>query len=189
MGLSDVVRFVHFLLGLLLFMSIWHFGVRPYLLDRFRSELFDLRDELFDYAAEGNIPFDDPVYGALRDWLNVLIRMAHRITFLDTIVITQLSKEDVSVSESVERKLECLGDIMTGEKGETLQNFAFRSFVLSGKYLLLRSPALWIPFLASILHGLLSGLHRSTRRYLNDKFVEWGGKIEEQARLTGGVPS
>ncbi len=50
-------------------------------LDSFRQEMFIIRDELFDYAADGNVGFDDPAYRLLRRSMNGFIRYAHQLTF------------------------------------------------------------------------------------------------------------
>jgi len=50
-------------------------------LDRFRQDVFCLRDELWDYAADGNISFDDPAYRLLRQLMNGFIRYAHHVSF------------------------------------------------------------------------------------------------------------
>ncbi len=50
-------------------------------LDEFRQSMFALRDEMFDYAADGNISFDDPAYTLLRKSMNGFIRYAHHLTF------------------------------------------------------------------------------------------------------------
>jgi hypothetical protein len=55
-------------------------------LDAFRQSLFALRDELFDYAADGHISFDDPAYGLLRKSMNGFIRYAHNLTFFRLLV-------------------------------------------------------------------------------------------------------
>jgi hypothetical protein len=48
--------------------------------DHFRQQMFALRDELFDFALDGNIRFDDPAYKLLRSLMNGLIRHAHNLT-------------------------------------------------------------------------------------------------------------
>lgn len=53
---------------------------REYRIDRLRQHLFELRDELFDLAAAGEIEFNHPAYTATRTMLNSVIRFAHRIT-------------------------------------------------------------------------------------------------------------
>jgi hypothetical protein len=51
-----------------------------YRIDALRDRLFALREELFDYAVEGKVSFDDPAYFRLRQLINSLIRFAHRLT-------------------------------------------------------------------------------------------------------------
>ncbi len=50
-------------------------------LDVFRQRVFVVRDELWDYAAAGNISFEDPAYRLLRQSMNGIIRYAHQLTF------------------------------------------------------------------------------------------------------------
>ena len=54
--------------------------------DLFRQQMFALRDELFDFALEGRIPFNDPAYRLLRDLMNGLIRYAHNLTPYRTVM-------------------------------------------------------------------------------------------------------
>jgi cbb3-type cytochrome oxidase subunit 3 len=48
--------------------------------DLFRQQMFALRDELWDFAVDGNIAFDDPAYTLLRQLMNGFIRYAHNLT-------------------------------------------------------------------------------------------------------------
>lgn len=48
--------------------------------DLFRQQMFALRDELFDFAADGKIGFDEPAYVLLRHLMNGFIRYAHNLT-------------------------------------------------------------------------------------------------------------
>ncbi len=50
--------------------------------DKFRQDLFALRAELFDYAREGAVPFDNRSYVRLRNLLNSMIRFAHEVSFV-----------------------------------------------------------------------------------------------------------
>jgi cbb3-type cytochrome oxidase subunit 3 len=49
-------------------------------IDLFRQQVFALRDELFDFAADGKISFDNPAYVDLRELMNGFIRYAHNLT-------------------------------------------------------------------------------------------------------------
>jgi hypothetical protein len=48
--------------------------------DLFRQQMFALRDELFDFAADGKVVFDEPAYILLRQLMNGFIRYAHNLT-------------------------------------------------------------------------------------------------------------
>ena len=48
--------------------------------------MFCVRDEMFDYAADGNIGFDDPAYQLLRREMNGLIRYGHQLTFFRSLI-------------------------------------------------------------------------------------------------------
>jgi len=56
---------------------------QQYRVDRFRHNIFIMRDELFDKAAEGFIPFDHEAYRLVRTLMNGYIRYAHRLSLLD----------------------------------------------------------------------------------------------------------
>ena len=59
-------------------------------LDCFRQKMFLVRDELFDYAADGNIAFDDPAYILLRRQMNAMIRYGHQITLFRALVTSAI---------------------------------------------------------------------------------------------------
>ncbi len=76
----------HLTAALQLFLALATIGIlwfrwRTYRIDALRQKLFALRDELFDYANEGAIPFDDKAYLFLRHKLNGMIRFAHQVSF------------------------------------------------------------------------------------------------------------
>jgi hypothetical protein len=53
---------------------------KDYCLDIFRDHIFTLRDDLFLYAAHGNISFEHPAYRMLRERMNLSLRFAHEFT-------------------------------------------------------------------------------------------------------------
>ena len=64
--------------------------LKDYRLDALRQRLFDLRGDLFDYAAAGAISFNHPAYGTLRTRINRLIRFAHRFTSSQLLLVVTL---------------------------------------------------------------------------------------------------
>jgi hypothetical protein len=73
------------LLSLSVMAAIWallFYGFGRFRVDLTRQRLFQLRHELFAYAAAGNIEFDNPAYGILRLTINGFIRFADRTGLL-----------------------------------------------------------------------------------------------------------
>ncbi len=65
-------------------LAVWvgfHFVLRPTLTGLFRERLFEIRDELFDAAADGHVRFDEPSYRLLRQEINAAIFSAHMLNF------------------------------------------------------------------------------------------------------------
>lgn len=75
-ALMIVLSIAVFLILLFSWFSLWH----DLYVDRYRQRLFLIRQELFDQARIGNIPFDSDEYKALVDLLNGTIRFAHVLT-------------------------------------------------------------------------------------------------------------
>jgi hypothetical protein len=125
-------------------------------LDCYRQNMFAVRDELFDYAAGGNIAFDDPAYVLLRSQMNGMIRYGHQLT-LFRLSITWLMrtflgrKSEYAWHESWERALE---NLRSDEVRHQLRMFHHRSFTVTAKHILSGSVVLWCS-LAFVMTGLL----------------------------------
>src|SRR5271163_2245134 len=87
--LADILQF-------LVVAFIWVvvvFKLVPYArLDGFRQDMFAIRDELFDYAADGNISFDHPAYTLLREQMNGFIRYGHDLTVFRFVMMSLVVK-------------------------------------------------------------------------------------------------
>jgi hypothetical protein len=80
MSTSELSNVIQSLLTLIV-LALVIFGLWPeQRVDLFRQQMFSLRDELFDFAADGNISFKDPAYILLRELMNGFIRYAHNLT-------------------------------------------------------------------------------------------------------------
>ena len=77
------------LAGLALGLFLLH---HDYFVDSFRQQLFALRDELFDLAADGEIPFDSPAYLLLRSTINGFIQYAHKLSIVNTVLLRGVVK-------------------------------------------------------------------------------------------------
>ena len=85
--IATAIRIAISALGLS-WLAFWLY--RDYWIERFRQEMFSLRDEFFIRAADGLIPFTHPAYGLLRSTMNGFIRFGQRISHLETIVLARL---------------------------------------------------------------------------------------------------
>lgn len=66
--------------------AVWQLGLKPLMLDNFRDSLFFTRDRLYALAREGRIDCDSDAYRAVEQFINSVIRYAHRFTFMSFIL-------------------------------------------------------------------------------------------------------
>ncbi|HTS10455.1 MAG TPA: hypothetical protein VMP68_33130 [Candidatus Eisenbacteria bacterium] len=125
-------------------------------LDSFRQKMFALRDELFDFAADGNIGFADEAYRLLRQSMNGTIRYAHQLTFF-RVCMTMAEIEFASLGARSDWSADwqrALGTISDRQVREKMEAFHGRSMQLVIERLVLGSPLLLgfvlltVPFVA-----------------------------------------
>lgn len=134
-------------------------------LDGFRQKMFSIRDEMFDYAADGNISFDHPAYIMLRHQMNGFIRHGHQLTVFRCLMMVAIRKVQgaplkTSWHSEWEKSLDSLkGDEIRG----VLKSFYQRSMWLAAKRLLFGSPLLWFITLLFMVQLLLQGMAKGIR--------------------------
>ena len=126
----------------------WFVARRDYQVDSFRQAMFELRDNMFDYAASGAITFDNPAYKHLRMLMNGLLRFGHRVTFWQIISMIALFKLFGVKSEGDPHRewAKNLASIGSEEVRNKLQDFHARALNLA-VWQMLRSTCLSWPFL------------------------------------------
>jgi hypothetical protein len=132
-------------------------------LDSFRQDMFVVRDELFDYAADGNISFDHPAYILLRRQMNGLIRYGHHLTVfrgLMTISIHKISGIPAHASwyDAWQKALVTIED---DSVRQNLERFHRRGMVLAIVRLVTGSPILLAIILVLMVEFLLHGVRES----------------------------
>jgi hypothetical protein len=75
------------IVGLIALWIFVYYLWRDYRLDSFRDDVFSIRDQMFVFAANGNITFDHPAYTILRNRMNVLLRYGHAFTLTRLVLI------------------------------------------------------------------------------------------------------
>ena len=81
----------YLLLAALWWLFFWAHA--DYRTDLLRFRIFVIRDQLFGYAAQGKIRFDDPAYVLTRQLLNGNLRFAHRLTLSNLLVLCALQQK------------------------------------------------------------------------------------------------
>lgn len=130
---------------------------RRYCEDKFRDELFTLRDELFDYAAGGNIEFDHHAYTLLRTRMNGMIRYAHRASLMQIFVRSFLISKtaNAAVEEYRERWQSAVSQVERADIRLKLNDYQRRMGVLLARHLVRSSIILFAPAHLVVLIGML----------------------------------
>ena len=120
---------------------------RRYCEDKFRDELFTLRDDFFDYAASGNIEFGHPAYTLLRMRMNGMIRYAHRASLMQILVPSFLIRKTASaaVEEYRERWQSAVSEVESADVRLRLNDYQRRMGVLLARHLLRSSVIFFAP--------------------------------------------
>lgn len=146
-------------------------------LDWFRQKMFSIRDEMFDYAADGNIAFDHPAYMMLRHQMNGFIRYGHQLTVfrcLMTVATRKIEGDTLNTSWHSEWQ-KSLDSLRSDEVRKTLMDFYQRSMWLAVKRLLFGSPLLWfmtvLIMVQLLFQGVAKGLRQLVRLAVQEAFT------------------
>jgi len=149
---------------------------RDYCLDTFRENLFTLRDELFLYAAGGNIGFDNPAYRILRERMNVGLRYAHEFTLARFFLALAIPlKGENPELTAWDKALRSLPSLEVQERITHFRNCLIFSVI---KYMTLRSFFLYLLVLVVKVAGQFRQL---VERYLVPRMVVGIERLESEA--------
>jgi hypothetical protein len=155
-------------------------------LDAFRQNLFAVRDELFDYAASGRIPFQHPAYRLLRQSMNGFIRYAHRISVFQiamTLLMwkaTQVVEPEYGWTKKWENALASIED--DGVK-EQLKEFHNRVAVMVAERIVLGSPLLIVFLIVCLVADLCQQGWKSVHQTFRQAVVEAASRAVDPRRL------
>jgi hypothetical protein len=156
------------------FLWVFFFWIyRDYSIECFRQKVFALRDELFETAASGEMPFNHRSYGRLRLTMNGAIRFANEISFIQIIVMSFLNRNS-SVLIDHKRDFEKEISGLTNEQRQIIKNYYDRFDVLLVEHIFISSPVVWLMFVPPLVYfslKLLSAwLKRKIGRWCTESF-------------------
>jgi hypothetical protein len=129
---------------------------RDYCVDKFRQDMFALRDELFDAARDGAVDFQHPAYGILRHTMNGFIRFAHRFTLLEALLMVAITKEGEEENiDSFPTRWRQATQALPSETSELLFRYRMRMNMLVLRYLVVSSPIIVLTIVLPILGWLI----------------------------------
>ena len=170
MSLFELVAIVHSFISLALIWYMWCRLFPQYRLDKFRQEMFKVRNELFLFAASGAISFDDPAYRLLRRSMNGYLRYAHRMTFYQ-ICITLLEWRFTSDRPNLawlRSWNQALREIRDPVVRQQMADFHRRSTNLAIRFVVTSSILLRIAVLISasgvLVHENIGSLHQALKK-------------------------
>ncbi len=143
--------------------------------DRFREDLFALRDEMFDFAASGGVEFRHPAYGMLRLTMNGFLRWADRLHLLRIVLLRfayprEDRRRDDGFRAAWKRSL-----LELDSEGQARMNeYRDRMHRIVAEYVLFRSPApmatIVVPVVAAVMGSTLTNfaLRVLKNRWLDD---------------------
>ncbi len=143
------------------------FKVLPtYRVDSFRQKMFCVRDEMFDFAADGNIAFDDPAYLLLRRQMNGLIRYGHQLTVFRSIMTKAI---DIASGRAPKMSWNTawessLGKIQNEDVRLKMRSFHERAMMIAVKHLIAGSPFLFVAILLAAMFLAARGAALSVRQ-------------------------
>lgn len=141
---------IHYFLFYVLFVSIWFlyfFLYKNYMIDYTRQQLFKIRDDLFDYAANQEINFDDEAYLTTRIMLNGVIRFTHNISLTRwLIMLTVTGKENRAYEKQFFESFSSSLNKLNNEQQKIIKTSIVMMHYVIINHLLNTSPLLFIVF-------------------------------------------
>ena len=180
------------LAGILIVLS----RLRACAVDHFRANVFALRNEMFDFAESGGIPFGHPAYGMLRTIMNGFIRGAHTIRVLSplTYLVIWRSRAMDQRAEDLEASWTATLETLPESASEQIRKYRLELHRLLVFYLLYGSPVFLVTVVATVIPALLLLVVIALGKVtvvdpVVNRFSGVLSEADEQARAAGEDPS
>ncbi|MEQ1594568.1 MAG: hypothetical protein ABL985_05680 [Casimicrobium sp.] len=134
-----------------------------FVLDAARQYLFELRDQVFDMAKDGKIPFDSAGYRLYRDFMNMRIRV------LDAMTLNGFTLTPAPMGKAVSPLKEALRDSCALDVALEIELNYLRSATVVMCVMVLRAPVVlfsimvFLPFISVVK---LAGGPKATEKFM-----------------------
>ena len=148
-----LIQLLELLSGVAILVLFFRYPWQSILVDMTRQRLFEIRDDIFIYAADGRINFNSKVYGSLRDRLNSSIRYCHKVSFSTVMAAVAVQDEPAKPQRQEKSLLDIVSDIEDADLRNDLEKKAIEATLFLAALMILRSPVLLL--LSTLLFPLL----------------------------------
>lgn len=165
--------------------------------DWFRDQVFQLRDDLFDRAADGLISFDSPAYGLLRMTMNGYIRFCHKLSLLQIIISILVSTNSENKNGIFRRNWEEVTKGLDNKTLKELEEYKKNMEILVIKYILFSSPVISTMLGVFVLFGyVITSTEQFRKKHTNNIvkniqkssiFNSMVTNVDDVAYATGGL--
>lgn len=147
------------------------------MLEFYRMDIFELRDELFDYAAEGNISFDNESYQLMRTLLNGYLRYAENLDISRFQKFQKaVEKENLIIDNSFMQQYRQKSKALSVKQKEKLDKYLQRSALIAATYMIRKSIIYCIYLLFKSLFCKLISKNNSNSK------VSWKNSKREKVK-------
>lgn len=136
------------------FLLFWLY--KDFCVDYFREQLFAVRDGMFHAAVNGEISFDDKMYGLVRFTINGFIRFGHELDLVSFLAIFLIGRPKYEYSNGFAEKMKEAKTELTPEKLRKYEECMGRVNIVVVRHVLVSAPILAITILVPIATFVLS---------------------------------
>ena len=183
--MNEIAMYWQSLISLFLLIVFFFWFYRDYRVDKFRQNLFALRDAFFEEAARGKLSFDDPAYTMLRSTMNGAIRFAHRFNLSQILLFLLLAKHDNQViASSYGKALETILGNLSREQRTLVLNYHVKMNFIMLEHMVMSSPVLLMTVIIPVVFVFQAKKHVAQ---LVSLFKPSLDRIDNLAWVTGRI--
>lgn len=138
--------------------------------DKFRQDMFTLRDELFDRAATGQLDFNHPIYGMLRRTMNGSIQYAHRMSLFDFLVRMVFVYDDETIGKAYNKRFEEAQETLNDMQRKLVIDIRTRMNFILLDHLIFKSVFLLVTIIVPVAYYLFA-------RYQMERLLQFLGGL------------
>lgn len=179
MTTSALIELLEFLLAICLLYWLYKVPWQTLLIDITRQRIFESRDKIFLYAADGKLGFDSKAYKEVRKYLNNSIRLCHRIGLRSMLASHLAESNNKNMNKDKTPSLhETLNEIKDPKIKKMIKEEILKANYCIARMMVLRSIIAFILFIIYSIYLMMKG------RYAKFKFIsELEHVIERDVRM------